>query len=300
MACIRLTVDFHTQEGATRCLPPEDDDDNLQTRCVSFRTLPDVPEPPKPPKVRASRFRGAADLANLIAPYGTAKDPLGAMGAAVRPPQENTVAVKVVWVPPHDNGAPIKGYRVERAKAFRKNNRAPIAEANWTQVRALKHDERDITDVPPTNHRLYWYRIVCHNKVGVSDPGIASKIDLTDEATEVHPNLRPLSLVEAPAPAPSLLEAPSTLLEASVASRPSKLLAVEAVASLLEAPEAAAPPTPAPEAPDVIPSPRPLPKLKRPKKRSEPTGGVLDGGVFFTPLKTAKPLPRSKVKSTFR
>ena len=222
------------------------------------------------------------------------------MGAAVRPPEQNTVAVKVVWVPPHDNGAPIKGYRVERAKAFRKNNRAPIAEANWTQVRALKHDERDITDVPPTNHRLYWYRIVCHNKVGISDPGVASKIDLTDEATEVHPNLRPLSLVEAPAPAPSLLEAPSTLLEASVASRPSKLLAVEAVASLLEAPEAAAPPTPAPEAPDVIPSPRPLPKLKRPKKRSEPTGGVLDGGVFFTPLKTAKPLPRSKVKSTFR
>jgi hypothetical protein len=107
--------------------------------------------------------------------------------------------------------------------------------------------------------------------------------------------LRPLSLVEAPAPAPSLLEAPSTLLEASVASRPSKLLAVEAVASLLEAPEAVAPPAPAPD----IPSPRPLPKLKRPK-RSEPTGGVLDGGVFFTPLKTAKPLPRSKVKSTFR
>ena len=189
------------------------------------------------------------------------------MGAAVRPPQENTVAVKVNWVPPHDNGAPIKGYRVERAKAFRKNNRAPIAEANWTQVRALKHDERDITDVPPTNHRLYWYRIVCHNKVGISDPGVASKIDLTDEATELHPNLRPLSLVEAPAPAPSLLEAPSTLLEASVASRPSKLLAVEAVASLLEAPEAVAPPAPAPEAPDIIPSPRPLPKLKRPKKR---------------------------------
>ena len=104
---------------------------------------------------------------------------------------------------------------MERAKAFRKNNRAPIAEANWTQVRALKHDERDITDVPPTSHRLYWYRIVCHNKVGISDPGVASKIDLTDEATEVHPNLRPLSLVEAPAPAPSLLEAPSTLLEAS-------------------------------------------------------------------------------------
>ena len=161
-------------------------------------------------------------------------------------------------------------------------------------------DERAVnlisTQVPPTNHRLYWYRIVCHNKVGVSDPGVASKIDLTDEATEVHPNLRPLSLVEAPAPAPSLLEAPSTLLEASVASRPSKLLAVEAVASLLEAPEAVAPPAPAPE----VPSPRPLPKLKRPKKRSEPTGGVLDGGVFFTPLKTAKPLPRSKVKSTFR
>ena len=153
--------------------------------------------------------------------------------------------------------------------------------------------------MPPTNHRLYWYRIVCHNKVGISDPGIASKIDLTDEATEVHPNLRPLSLVEAPAPAPSLLEVPSTLLEASVASRPSKLLAVEAVASLLEAPEAIAPPVPAPEAPDIIPSPRPLPKLKRPK-RSEPTGGVLDGGFFFTPLKTAKPLPRSKVKSTFR
>jgi len=218
------------------------------------------------------------------------------MGAAVRPPQENTVAVKIVWVPPHDNGAPIKGYRVERAKAFRKNNRAPIAEANWTQVRALKHDERDITDVPPTNHRLYWYRIVCHNKVGVSDPGVASKIDLTDEATELHPNLRPLLMeVEAPAPAPSLLEAPSALLEASVASRPSKLLAVEAVASLLEAPEAVAPPAPAPE----VPSPRPLPKLKK-KKRSEPTGGVLDGGVFFTPLKTAKPLPRSKVKSTFR
>ena len=152
--------------------------------------------------------------------------------------------------------------------------------------------------MPPTNHRLYWYRIVCHNKVGVSDPGVASKIDLTDEATEVHPNLRPLSLVEAPAPAPSLLEVPSApgrlLLEASVASRPSKLLAVEAVASLLEAPEAVAPPPPAPRAPDV-PSPRPLPKLKRPK-RSEPTGGVLDGGVFFTPLKTAKPLPRSKVK----
>ena len=161
-------------------------------------------------------------------------------------------------------------------------------------------DERAVnlisTQVPPTNHRLYWYRIVCHNKVGISDPGVASKIDLTDEATEVHPNLRPLSLVEAPAPAPSLLEAPSTLLEASVASRPSKLLAVEAVASLLEAPEAVAPPAPAPD----IPSPRPLPKLKRPKKRSEPTGGVLDGGVFFTPLKTAKPLPRSKVKSTFR
>jgi hypothetical protein len=286
-------------EGSTRCLPPEEDDENLQTRCVSFRTLPDVPEPPKPPKVRASRFRGAADLANLIAPHGTAKDPLSAMGAAVRPPQENTVAVKIVWVPPHDNGAPIKGYRVERAKAFRKNNRAPIAEANWTQVRALKHDERDITDVPPTNHRLYWYRIVCHNKVGISDPGVASKIDLTDEATELHPNLRPLLMeVEAPAPAPSLLEAPSTLLEASVASRPSKLLAVEAVASLLEAPEAVAPPVPAPETSDIIPSPRPLPKLKR-KKRSEPTGGVLDGGVFFTPL-TAKPLPRSKVKSTFR
>ena len=161
-------------------------------------------------------------------------------------------------------------------------------------------DERAVnlisTQVPPTNHRLYWYRIVCHNKVGISDPGVASKIDLTDEATEVHPNLRPLSLVEAPAPAPSLLEAPSTLLEASVASRQSKLLAVEAVASLLEAPEAVAPPAPAPD----IPSPRPLPKLKRPKKRSEPTGGVLDGGVFFTPLKTAKPLPRSKVKSTFR
>ena len=166
-------------------------------------------------------------------------------------------------------------------------------------------DERAVnlisTQVPPTNHRLYWYRIVCHNKVGVSDPGVASKIDLTDEATEVHPNLRPLSLVEAPAPAPSLLEVPSalagaSLLEASVASRPSKLLAVEAVASLLEAPEAVAPPAPAPE----VPSPRPLPKLKRPKKRSEPTGGVLDGGVFFTPLKTAKPLPRSKVKSTFR
>ena len=86
-------------------------------------------------------------------------------------------------------------------------------------------------------------------------------------------------------------------MEASVASRPSKLLAVEAVASLLEAPEAVAPPA---AAPDIIPSPRPLPKLKRPKKRSEPTGGVLDGGVFFTPLKTAKPLPRSKVKSTFR
>ena len=252
--------------------------------------------------MRASRFRGAADLANLIAPYGTEKDGLKAMGAAVRPPHENTVAVKIAWVPPHDNGAPIKGYRVERAKAFRKNNRAPIAEANWTQVRALKHDERDITDVPPTNHRLYWYRIVCHNKVGISDPGVASKIDLTDEATEVHPNLRPLSLeVEAPAPAPSLLEAPSTsLLEASVASRPSKLLAVEAVASLLEAPEAVAPPAPAPE----VPSPRPLPKLKRPK-RSEPTGGVLDGGVFFTPLQTqnhrgrrlkaaAFPLPANK------
>ena len=168
-------------------------------------------------------------------------------------------------------------------------------------------DERAVnlisTQVPPTNHRLYWYRIVCHNKVGVSDPGVASKIDLTDEATEVHPNLRPLSLVEAPAPAPSLLEVPSalagaSLLEASVASRPSALLAPEAVASLL-APESVAPPAPAPEAPDIIPSPRPLPKLKRPK-RSEPTGGVLDGGVYFTPLKTAKPLPRSKVKSTFR
>ena len=36
---------------------------------------------------------------------------------------------------------------------------------------------------------------------------------------------------------------------ASVASRPSKLLAVEAVASLLEAPEAVAPPAPAPEEP---------------------------------------------------
>ena len=54
-------------------------------------------------------------------------------------------------------------------------------------------DERAVnlisTQVPPTNHRLYWYRIVCHNKVGISDPGVASKIDLTDEATEVHPNL---------------------------------------------------------------------------------------------------------------
>ena len=136
--------------------------------CVFQNTAGRAGAAARPPKVRASRFRGAADLANLIAPYGTEKDNLTAMGAAVRPPHENTVAVKVNWVPPHDNGAPIKGYRVERAKAFRKNNRAPIAEANWTQVRALKHDERDITDVPPTNHRLYWYRIVCHNKVGVS------------------------------------------------------------------------------------------------------------------------------------
>ena len=178
---------------------------------------------------------------------------LGPWRAAVRPPHENTVAVKIAWVPPHDNGAPIKGYRVERAKAFRKNNRAPIAEANWTQVRALKHDERDITDVPPTNHRLYWYRIVCHNKVGVSDPGLAPKIDLTDEATELHPNLRPLLMeVEAPAPAPSLLEAPSPCWRRpGRVARPSKLLAVEAVASLLEAPEAVAPPAPAPEAPAV-------------------------------------------------
>ena len=139
-------VDFHTQEGATRCLPPEDDDENLQTRCVSFRTLPDVPEPPRPPKVRASRFRGAADLANLIAPYGTEKDSLAAMGAAVRPPHpsQNTVAVKV------------RGYRVGTAPRQRRPHQgvllmsflcgaregvhfsrritvlAPIAEANWT------------------------------------------------------------------------------------------------------------------------------------------------------------------------
>ena len=84
-------VDFHTQEGL-----PRDDDENLQTRCVSFRTLPDVPEPPRPPKVRASRFRGAADLANLIAPYGTEKDSLGAMGAAVRPPHENTSPSRLI------------------------------------------------------------------------------------------------------------------------------------------------------------------------------------------------------------
>ena len=90
-----------------------------------------------------------------------------------------------LWVPPHDNGAPIRGYRVERAKAFRKNNRAPIAEeANWTQVRALKHDERDITDVPR--------RITGCTGTACATTRWASrtraspqKIDLTDEATRL-------------------------------------------------------------------------------------------------------------------
>ena len=62
-------------------------------------------------------------------------------------------------------------------------------------------------------------------------------------------------------------------------------------ASLLEAPEAVAPPAPAPD----IPSSRP-PVAQTAEYRSEPTG-VLDGGVFFA-LSTV-PAPR-RVASTFR
>ena len=285
-------------EGATRVLPPEDDDENLQTRCVSFRTLSDCPDPPRAPRVRALRFRGAGDLAKLIAPQGSTKDNLRAMGAAIKPPDATTVAVKVVWTPPDDNGARIRGYRIERAKAFRAYHRAPLAPANWTQVRAVDGNERDITDVAPVTHRLWWYRIVCHNKVGVSEPGVASKIDLTDAATELHPHLRPLLLeTEAPAPAPLVLmeasvASQSLLMEATVASRASALAQLSM--------EAAAPPAPAPEADPFILSERPLPKLKRAAKRSGPSESVINNGVFFTVLNTAKPLPPSKGKSTFR
>ena len=141
-------------EGAGRILPPESKE---ETRAVSFRTPPAAPDAPRPPKVRATRLRGAADIAPLIKPPGSTRDDIGSLAAATRPPLIVTVAVKIAWSPPPDNGTKILGFIVERARAGRAQKRAPKAETAWAEVRVVSGAEREVTDVPPDSADFWWY-----------------------------------------------------------------------------------------------------------------------------------------------